>query len=123
QHLLVRELLGREEKELELSRGELVERLPASARGDEGAHGGRSSRVLVLELLDLLTLKRDQGRDDDGRPGNQQRGYLVDRRLPVPGGHDGERVAPLEHALDRLCLPRPQLLEPEDLRGCSPYAV
>ena len=115
QHVLVGELLGGQEQELERILGELGERPLALGRGQARVDLRRAARGALPEVLDLVALEGDQRRDDDRRALDQQPGDLVDRRLAGAGRHHDQRVAAREHGLDRLTLARSQRLEPERL--------
>ena len=125
EHLRLGELLGREEHELERVLGQLGERLVPLGGPDAGVELRRTARRPRAQVLDLLALERDQRRDDDGGAGQQQRGDLVDRRLARAGRHDHERVAAVEHRLDRLALARAERVEAEHLArdAVDPVAV
>jgi len=63
----------------------------------------------------LISLQRDQRRDDDRRPGTQQPCQLIDRRLPAPGRQHRQDVAAAGQRLDRPQLPGTKPLEAETL--------
>ena len=62
-------------------------------------------------MRELIVLEGNEGRDDDGGPGPQQAGELVDRGLAATGGQDGENVTSAGRCGDRTLLPGPQPLE------------
>ena len=66
-------------------------------------HGERVDAVRV-QLVLLVLHERDERADDDRQAGEQERGKLVDDRLPAAGRHDDERVATVEQRLDRFPL-------------------
>ena len=75
----------------------------------DGPQAGR------LQVGELVVLQRDQRRDDDRRPGPQQPGQLVDRRLPAAGRQHGQHVAAGGQRLGRAQLPGTKPLEAETL--------
>ena len=76
QHVRVGELLGGEEDELERLLGELGECRLALGRGDVRVELGGAAGGAGPQVVDLLALERDQGRDDHGGAGQQQPGDL-----------------------------------------------
>ena len=66
-----------------------------------------------LQEVDLVFHQRDQGRDDDRDPVEEQRRQLVADALAAPGREDGERRAPGEERLDHLLLARAKRAEAE----------
>jgi len=117
EHVGVGELLGCEEHELQRVLGQLGERRGPLGGRDVGVQLRGAAGRPVAQILDLLALQGDQGRDDDGRARDQQAGDLVDRRLARAGRHHDQRVAPGQRRLDRLALPGAQALEAERLAG------
>ena len=110
-----RQLLGREEEELERALGELVQRVLALGGRDRRVQLRRTARGELVEGLHLVALERDQRRDDDRRARGQQPGDLVDRRLARAGRHHDQRVVAGERGLDPLPLSRTQLRVSERL--------
>ena len=94
-----------------------------SRRGDGRVELRGAARGPLAQIVDLVALERDQRRDDDGGARRQQPGDLVDRRLARARRHDDERVATVEHRLDRLPLARSQRLEAEGLAGDAVDAI
>ena len=116
QRVLVGQLLGGQQHELDLALLHALDGLGPVAL----AHGRVQRRRLALvDGLHLVALQRDQRRDDDRRPVDQQAGQLVDRRLARAGRHDRQRVAAVEHRPHRLELPRAQRVEAQPLPGDS----
>jgi hypothetical protein len=113
--LLARQLLGREKEELELLVGQLLEALLAPLLGHRRVDRGRVARLLLVDVLDLVALERDQRRDHERRAVDHPTGELIDRRLPRAGGHHDQRVGAGEHRAHRVLLAGAQLLEPEAL--------
>src|SRR5256714_9390869 len=68
-------------------------------------------------MRQLVALQRDQRRDDNGRPAEQQAGELVDRRLAAAGRQHREDGASAVGRGDRTELPRPQPPEPQARPG------
>jgi hypothetical protein len=111
----------------ELFRGQEHERrvpgrhlLQSRGHGGGRVHRHGAARVGLEQAGHLVTLERDQRRDDDRRSLEQQRGKLVDCRLAAPGRHDEQHVTPVEQVLHRLLLARSQLLPAEALPGRGP---
>ena len=87
----------------ELLRREEDERVRLGGRGQRG--GVLARRLVRVEhdrveaggaqMRELVVLQRDQRRDDDRRPGPEQPGELVDRRLPAAGRQHRKDVAPI----------------------------
>src|SRR6185503_11022097 len=103
----VLELLGRGEDEVRVALLDAAQGLAPLARRQRAVHGGRVDAA-VLELVGLVLHERDERRHDDRGAAHLQRRQLIAERLAGARRHDGERVAPGEHALDHLALPRPQ---------------
>ena len=74
-----------------------------------GGHPGE------LECRHLVLHQRHQRRDDDGQPAARQSRHLVAQRLPRPGGHDGQHIAPIEKCGDDTLLAGPEALVAEGL--------
>ena len=115
--LVASELLGGEEDVLRLPVGEL---LPGGGVGlvrlgrvhRDGVRGIRPR----ANARDLIRLKCDERRHDDGQPLEQRTGDLVDRRLSVARRHDGHDVVSGEELIDRGAQPGPQLRPAEGVR-------
>ena len=105
------ELLGGEEHELEVTLPEARERVGARRVAHGGVDLHRLADVLALESHDLVALEGDERRDDDRGAGSGGGHDLVDGRLAVPGGQDGEHVAPPHRGLGCGPLPRPEPVE------------
>jgi hypothetical protein len=86
------QLLGGEEDELDLVVADLVDDLLALLVGQRGVQ----DRGVLLDGLHLVLLQRDERRDDDGGPVDEEAGELVDRRLARARRHDAQRVAPTD---------------------------
>ena len=52
----------------------------------------------------LVLHQRDQGRYHHGEAFTQQRGQLITQRLAAARGHQHQRITPVGHMLDDLCL-------------------
>jgi hypothetical protein len=118
--LVVAQLLGGHEEELELAAGQALEGPPSAPLAHRGVDGGGGPDVVVLlERLDLVGLEGDEGRDDDGRARDQRGGHLVHGRLARACGHDEQRVPALEHGGGGLALAGAQLVDAEAL-ACDP---
>ena len=115
--LVVRQLLGREEHELDASVGEALEDALALAVRQRGVQGGRAAAPDAGDGLHLVLLQGDERRHHDRRAVEEQAGDLVDRRLAGSRGHDGEGVLPVQHRGHRLELPGPQLVVARAARG------
>ncbi len=113
--LLLGELLGGEEDVLDVAGAQALEGLRAVG----GAHAAVDLPHPLLpgaageQVLDLVSLQRDERAHDDGRSVQQQRRSLVDQRLARARRHHHERVAALDDGRHRLPLPRAQRLDPE----------
>jgi hypothetical protein len=103
EHVRVRELLRRQEEELELLVGELGERLVAVGGADGRVELGGAAGGPLPQILDLVALEGDQRGDDHGRALDQQPGDLVDRRLPGARRHDREGVAAVRRRIASSC--------------------
>ena len=77
EEVAVLEPLGREVEDLALALLDLARRLARLARGEMRVHGERVHAVRV-QLVLLVLHQRDERADDDGEPGKQQRGELID---------------------------------------------
>ena len=64
-------------------------------------------------MRDLVILQRDQRRDDDRRPFQEQPRELVDRGLAAAGRQDGQHVASRDRRRHGSQLTRAQAAEPE----------
>ena len=111
--LVVGQLLGREQDELDVVLLRVLQDLVPLAVGE----GRVDDRRLLLDRLHLVLLEGDERRDDDRRPVDDEPGQLVDGRLAGARRHDGERVPAREDGLDRLELARAERLEAEALAG------
>ena len=56
------------------------------------------------ELVLLVLHQGDERADDDGQPGQEQRGQLIDDRFSASRRHHDEGVVSSEHGSDRLPL-------------------
>ena len=63
------------------------------------------------QRIDLILHQRDERRDHDVGASSHRRRHLVAERLPAPGRHHDQRIAPVESGLNGLELQRPQALE------------
>ena len=59
----------------------------------------------VLQGHDLILHERDERRDDERQPRQQQGGHLIADGLTGTGGHHGQHVLPGQQALHDLLLP------------------
>jgi hypothetical protein len=91
--LVIRELLRREKEELDLAPGEAPEDLLPLPRRECRVECGGGAELPSTELLELILLAGEQGRDHDRRPRPLGRRELVDGRLAPAGGQERERVA------------------------------
>ncbi|MNS59637.1 hypothetical protein D3C72_925990 [compost metagenome] len=73
---------------------------------------GRNAQF--LQLFQLVFHQRNQRRHDQGRARQQRGGQLVAQGLAAAGGHDGQGVAPGQHAVDDFLLARAQPRHAED---------
>ncbi len=95
-------LRGEEHERAGVTRGEQRRRAGASRLLGVQHDGRQASRPQVGELI---ILQGDQRRHDDRRPGPQQSGQLVDRRLPAAGRQHRQHVAAASQRLGRAQLP------------------
>src|SRR3954465_5419903 len=86
---------------------------PAPLLARQPAVDRRPLHPALLELVGLVFHQCDQRRDHDRGTAHLQRRQLVAERLAGAGRHDGERVAPGEHAFDDLALTRTQAAQAE----------
>jgi hypothetical protein len=119
EHLVVGQLLGREQEELDLPGGEVGEG-PLPLRRRHGRVEQRGPLAGLLQRPQLVVLQRDGRRDHQRAAVDQPGGDRVDQRLAGAGREHGQRVA-LQHRLDRLGLPGPELGRAEHLLGRSPH--
>jgi hypothetical protein len=116
EHLRLRQLLGREEDELDVTGRERLERRLAGplALAAVGLH--RTTGPGVLEQAgDLVALQGDERADDDRRAVDQQGRHLVHGALARARRHDDERVPPRHHVLHGLELAGAELVPAEGL--------
>src|SRR3954447_21833100 len=113
--LLVRELLGGEEQELDLVFDDLLEQLLAGALPERGIERGSLAQVGLLDRFHLVTLKREERRDNDGGATPDRGRKLVDGRLPGAGGQHRQRVAAVQHRADSFVLTGAKRVEAEML--------
>ena len=74
----------------------------------------RSRRIArFAQAIDLILHQRNERRDDDVGAPRQLRRDLIAKRLAASGGHDDQRVAPLETRANRLLLQRAELENPQ----------
>jgi hypothetical protein len=72
----------------------------------------RGGRITACtERVDLILHQSDERRDDYIGPFCNGRRHLIAERLPAPGRHHHQRIAPIEARADRLRLQRPETLE------------
>ncbi len=69
----------------------------------------RRGDAALTQRVDLVLHQRDERRDDDGEPGEDESGRLEAEGLAAAGGKDDERVAAVERALHRLALQRAEI--------------
>jgi hypothetical protein len=118
QHLVVGQLLRRQQQELLPPGGELGQRPLAVGRPD-GRVEQRGPLAGGLQRAQLVVLQRDRRRDHQRAAVDELGRDRVDQRLAGAGGEHGERV-PLQHRLDRLGLARPELVGADGLPGRTP---
>ena len=112
---LVVETLRRDVQELERAGAEPIEDLTLL--------GGAQARIEPLRVdsaplqeVDLILHQRDQRRDHDRHPLQQQRRQLIAEALARPGRKDRERRSACEQCLDDLLLPGAKGIEAEPRR-------
>ncbi len=117
EHLVAGELLGGEEHEPRGPGPQFLARLLPRRRRHRGVqhHGAAAAGTAAHDGVDLVALQRDERGDHDDRSLQQQRGYLVNSRLPRPGRHHREDVAAGQDGTHGLFLARAQRLVPEHL--------
>ena len=69
-----------------------------------------------VQLVLLILHQRDQRAHHDGESRQHQCGELIDERLPAPGRHNDDCIAPIEQRLHRFPLTGLKLHVPETLR-------
>jgi hypothetical protein len=74
---------------------------------------GRRGHATAIELVHLILHQRDERRDDERGPGQQERGKLEAERLARPGRHHRQHVVPVEHGTHEIFLPRAKRLVTE----------
>src|SRR4051812_34612235 len=87
ERLLVRELLRRQEEELGLTSGEGLEHVVSLCYPQSRIERRGVADVRLSDRVDLITLQRQQRRDDDGGPGHEGTSNLVDAGLARAGWH------------------------------------
>ena len=101
---------GRDVEQVERAAAERVERL---APVGVGAGQCRCTDPTGPRRAQLVVHQRDQRRYDHAGALEFDRRELVAQRLAGARGHHGKRRAPIEHALDDLFLPPPEVGEAE----------
>ena len=99
--------LGRGVEQLDLSLPDALHGLHVAAIV-QTAVKKRRRHAQLAQLVHLVLHQRDQRRDDQGQAVEDQRRQLITQRLTAAGGHDGQRVPPLQHVVDDLGLQRPE---------------
>lgn len=112
--LRVLEPLGRHVDEREIALPYPVDRLPLRRHAQRRVELGGGD-VGLGQLLSLILHQRDERRDDDGWPRQEQRGELITKRLAGPRREEPQGVPPGQHRLDELALARPEGLHAEPL--------
>jgi hypothetical protein len=112
EEVAVAEALGRHVQDLPLAPGHRRLGLALLARAERRVDGPRVHPQLV-QLVGLVLHQRDEGGDDHGEAGKDERGELVEERLAGAGGHHHQRVAAAQHRADHLLLPGAELVERE----------
>ena len=110
----VRELLGGEEQEPYVALAGAAEHLGPGALGLGRAEPG-GGQADLLERGDLVLLQRQQRRDDDRAPAEQDARDLVGQRLARAGRRHEQHVLAVDERADRLLLARQQLPVAEPL--------
>ena len=95
---------GRDVDELVAALGGQVQRAGDLCLGQRRVDKCRMDARCV-QPLDLVLHQRDQRRDDERQPRQQQGRDLIAERLARAGGHDGQRVPSGQKGADDLFLP------------------
>ena len=106
------ETLGRHEQEVDLAANGRVEPLAAFRRLERGVHV-RGPDPACDQGVDLVLHQRDQGRDHEREPVEDDGRKLIDERLPAARRHHEEQIAAFEDRADRFFLRTPEGFEPE----------
>ena len=69
----------------------------------------------VLQGHDLILHERDERRDDERQPRQQQGGQLIAKALAAARRHDAEHIAPGQDRIDKRLLPLPEGRKPKIL--------
>ena len=69
----------------------------------------------VLQGHDLILHERDERRDDERQPRQQQGGQLIAKALAAARRHDAEHIAPGQDRVDKRLLPLPEGRKPKIL--------
>ena len=85
--------------------------------GDRGVELSGLAHPLGGQALDLVALERHQRRDHHGGARHRRGHHLVDRRLAVARGHDGQHVPTVDGRPGRPLLPRVQPLQRQAVPG------
>ena len=75
----------------------------------------RSRHTELVEVIDLILHQRDQGRYDQGEPGESQSGKLKAQRLATACGHDRQHVLSAKNEIDDFTLGRPEVVKAKAL--------
>lgn len=102
-----REPLGGDVEELHVAVGAVVQR-NVDLAGREARVDRHGRNVQRAQPVDLVLHQGDEGGDDDAEPLAGHRRDLVGERLAAAGGHQRERIAPLQHRADNLLLYGPE---------------
>ena len=104
--------LRRDVNYAEFPRGSPVEHPEIFLRG-EGAVYARSAHAGLLQSLYLVFHQRNKRRNNDGRPTEHERGYLVAHGFSGAGGHYAKAVLPGNDVVDDLPLTGSEFAVPE----------
>ena len=97
--------LGRDIKQLICAIARVAVRL-AQLVQTHGAVDAPGGDARVPQRHDLILHERDQRRDDERHPRQQQGGQLIAEAFPAARRHHAERVAPGKHRVDQRLLSR-----------------
>ena len=70
---------------------------------------GNGRNALPPQAVDLILHERDERRDYYAQPLAGQSGHLIGERLAASRGHQGQRIASVEHGAYYRLLPRAKL--------------
>ena len=110
--------------------GRYVEQLGSPAHGARRTCAGSAARSrlessraagtrVLDEKIDLVLHQRDQRRDHDRQPVEQQRRQLVTEAFAAAGGKNRQRRTPGQQPADHLLLSRPEIAKAESSPATS----